>query len=48
MAYKDEASRITESFVPGDADEDGGARQFYRLTRALQVIAGTLMFILLA
>ena len=46
MAEPEDQSRITESFVPGDA-ENGGIRQFYRLTRALKWVAGSLMLLLL-
>ena len=46
MAEPEDQSRITEGFVPGDA-ENGGTRQFYRLTRALKWVAGGLMLLLL-
>ena len=49
MADSDPDGRITESYVPGAADGDvGGTQSFYRLNKALRVVAGTLMFALLA
>ena len=53
MAEPDHESRITEGFVsdgsdPGDPSPVGAARSLHQLNQLLKVLAGTLMFSLMA